>query len=201
MRIGIIGHLGGSENYVDGQTVKVKSFVHAMKEHAQMIDVNLVDTYYLRKNIIRFTFNLIWCLIRCKRIVFFPAYTGRQYMFRTFYLIGKITRKRFYHDCIAGSLDKEIEQHPEWLKYLNSFCANWMESPSQVEKLRSMGVSNVSYLPNFKPLEPVDISIFKADEAFPKRFVAFSRVEEKKGIEDALIAIRSINDQDRKSVV
>ena len=69
-----------------------------------------------------------------------------------------------------------------------------MESPTQVERLKSMGIMNASYLPNFKPLESVDVSLLNVDIQHTKRFVVFSRVEEKKGIEDALCAIKDIND-------
>ena len=67
MRIGIVGHVGGNKNFVDGQTVKVKSLLYAMTKHAPMIKLDIVDTYYLRKNPIRFFQTLLGCLVRCKK--------------------------------------------------------------------------------------------------------------------------------------
>ena len=115
-------------------------------------------------------------------------------MFCFFYFVSELLKKEVYHDCIAGSLDRELAGHPKWFKFINEFKVNWMESPEQVEKLQKMGISNVKYLPNFKHIEPVSLEEMRAFQySKPFRFCTFSRVEPKKGIEDALKVIQQIN--------
>jgi glycosyltransferase involved in cell wall biosynthesis len=193
-RIGIVGHFGGKELFTDGQTVKVKSLSEGLSFYYPNITIDKVDTYYLNKNPFKFGINLLKCLFRDHKIVFLPAARGREYMFCFFYFLSTGFKKDVYHDCIAGSLDREIANHPKWVKYLNSFIVNWMESPEQVEKLRKMGINNAEYLPNFKHIEPVSLDEMRAIQyEKPYRFCTFSRVEPKKGIEDALRIIQEIN--------
>ena len=194
MRIGIVGHFGGHKNFTDGQSVKVKSLYNALLIHSKGIKIDKVDTYYLKSNPIKFVLDVIKCIIVDRKIIFFPAYRGRKFLFPFFYYVKLIFRKDIFHDCIAGSLDKEIEDNKKWKKYLNKFDSNWMESPEQVEKLIKIGISNCIYIPNFKNIQPIKHEAINAKSInIPFRFCTFSRVESKKGIEDALIAIRNIN--------
>lgn len=189
-KIAIVGHYGANENFTDGQTVKIRSLVSAIRSTRPDITITIADTYYLLNNRkLYFCWLLIKAIIQNRHIIFFPAARGRQYMFCFFYYVGKLFKKKLYHDCIAGSLDKELGEHSSWKKYLNSFECSWMESPEQVKLLRDMGIKNVFYLPNFKNLQPAKIS----DKDFSVkdfRFCIFSRVLPKKGIEDALEAIQ-----------
>ena len=48
-RIAIIGHFGGKEDFLDGQTVKTKILYEELK-HATDWEIKKVDTYYKSKN-------------------------------------------------------------------------------------------------------------------------------------------------------
>ena len=192
--LGIIGHLGGAEFFADGQTVKVQSFVKAVEQYAPQLDLFKVDTYYAKKSPIKFLVTFIRCLLSCQKVVFFPATNSRKLLFPFFYYFGKITGKEFYHDCIAGSMSNHVKNKPTWVKYLSSFKANWMESPEEVQLLLELGVSPVSYMPNFKHLQPLSITeMNNITYSKPIRFCTFSRIEPLKGIEDALKAIQYVN--------
>lgn len=198
MRIGIVGHFGGNEKYTDGQTVKVQSLYEGLTYHCPSLSIDKVDTYLLKKNPIKLILSFLKCLLLDRIVVFLPAARGRKYFFRLFYIIGKISRKKIYHDCIAGSLDMEILDNPKWKKYLNSYEVNWMESPEQVEKLKGLGIYNADYLPNFKHIEPLTYeTINSLKYSKPYRFCTFSRVEPQKGIEDALIVLKELNEKEK----
>jgi glycosyltransferase involved in cell wall biosynthesis len=195
-RIGIVGHYGANSNSTDGQTIKVKSFIQAFEEERPNIKIDLVDTYYMGRKPFVFCRDLLKTLLYDKKIVFFPAARGRKFMFPFFYWTKKILCKDIYHNCIAGSLDKEIPTHKNWLKYLRSFNVNWMESPAQVEDLKKMGLLNASYMPNFKVLNPItegELRTYSVGDEF--KFCVFSRIEPMKGIEDALTALVSLKKQ------
>lgn len=195
-RIAIIGHYGADSHCTDGQTIKVRSLVSAIHTTRPDVDLRIVDTYYfLNKRKIYFGILLLTAMLSCKRIVFFPAARGRQSMFYFFYVIGRLLRKKVYHNCIAGSLDEELSTHPSWLKYLNSFEYNWMESPEQVHKLKELGVKNAVFLPNFKNLEPVQLSDKMSCKEVKFNFCIFSRILPMKGVEDAVEAIQLINEK------
>lgn len=194
MRIGILGHFGGKEYFTDGQTVKVKALYNALKKHCIDTKIDIVDTYYLRHNCFKLLMSALKMIVFDNVIIFLPAYGGRKILFQFFYYLSKYLGKSVYHDCIAGSLNQELCEHPEWIKYLNEFEENWMESPEQVDILKTMGVNNVAYVPNFKNLQHVPYTeMYNFKYSIPYKFCIFSRVEPMKGIEDALIAIQKTN--------
>lgn len=195
-RIAVVGHYGASADLTDGQTVKVRSLVSALRTYEPDLELRIADTYYLMNGkIILFCWKLLMCLLTCKHIIFFPAARGRQYMFSFFYYLSKIFDIKCYHNCIAGSLDVEILEHKCWVKYLNEFEYNWMESPAQVQKLQTMGIINAEFLPNFKNLTPVILSQDICKTPIGEyRFCIFSRILAMKGIEDALDAIRYLRE-------
>ncbi len=196
-RIAIVGHFGGKKLFTDGQTVKVKSLYEGLSLYYPSISIDKVDTYYLKSNPIKLVLSFILCLLRDKKIIIFPAARGRKYMFCVFYYLSVVLKKEIYHDCIAGSLHKYIMDNPKWIKYLNAFKINWMESPEQVEKLHQIGINNAVYLPNFKHIMPVTLDEMNTFQyARPYKFCTFSRVEPQKGIEDALKIIQEINIQE-----
>ena len=67
-------------------------------------------------------------------------------------------------------------------------------------KLDEMGFSNVSVMYNFKDIYPLDENELINDHAEPFRFCTFSRVSKEKGIEDAISAVKSLNDEYGKIV-
>lgn len=201
MRIGIIGHFGGKEVFNDGQTVKVKSLYYGLKKVVSpTIIIDRIDTYYLKQNRIKLILSLIRCVCVDKVIIFLPATNGRKVLFKLMYYFSKFLKKEIYHDCIGGALVNELGNHPEWSKYLNGFKSNWMESQIQVEKLLEIGIRNAEYIPNFKTIEPLDVSELKKEFELPLRFCTFSRVLPEKGIEDAAEAIKNVNDIFNKKV-
>ena len=55
-KIGIIGHFGGTNNFVDGQTVKTKNLQSLLEDYGKL-ETYTVDTYLVRKHKIRLLFK------------------------------------------------------------------------------------------------------------------------------------------------
>ncbi|MCI6403156.1 MAG: glycosyltransferase [Prevotella sp.] len=195
LKISIVGHYGSNSNMTDGQTVKVRSLISALNTYYPNIELNIVDTYFvLHKRLFKFLWMLFIAIITTKNFIFFPSGRGRRYMFRFFYILSKYFKKNCFHDCIAGSLDENLQVHPEWRKFLNSFRYNWMESPKQVEILKTMGIKNAEFLPNFKNLKAACLTdIISSSSECEFNFCIFSRILEMKGVEDAAIAIQRLS--------
>lgn len=201
MRVGIIGHFGGDKTFNDGQTVKVKSLYTGLKKVIPHVKIDIVDTYYIHNKNPKVLLSIINCLLRDSIIVFLPATNGRKYLFKFLYYVKKITKKKIFHDAIGGALVDELKEHPEWKKYLCSFDMNWMESAYQVEQLINNGIKNVKYIPNFKRLNPIEPIEHEINYSEPFKLCMFCRVEEMKGISDAIEAIECINDTYERSIV
>ena len=189
-KIAIIGHFGGNENILDGQTIKTKILYDELK-NATDWDIRKVDTYYKSKKPIKLLLESIITLFSTRDVIVLLSGNGMKFYFPLLSFFAKVFRTRIYHDVIGGNLDTYVQKYPKFKFYLNSFKANWVETESLKRKLEENGVYNCKVIPNFKRLDIAEIRSEKYEE--PYRFCIFSRVMKEKGIEDAIEAIQHIN--------
>lgn len=191
MKVGIIGHLGGQRNFTDGQTVKTKALVNGLRNKGYS-NLVIADTYYMRKNPATFLCQLIKVILTTDNVIVLLSNRGRKLLFP---LLSKLSpKKKIYHYSIGGRLAQEAEEDLEYRKQISSFKANWVESKKIARKLDELGVDNASYLPNFKCIKQLDVSELENYSKEPYRFCMFSRVMPEKGVEDAMRAIRHVNE-------
>lgn len=192
--VSIIGHFGGGEFFLDGQTVKTKILYEELSQATEW-EIQKVDTYYKKSNPVKLLWQTLGALWKSKDIIVLLSGNGMKCYFPVLYFVAKLFGTRVYHDVIGGNLSEYVEKNWAFKKYLNSFQVNWVETNSMKVKLEAQGVNNVVVMPNFKRLSLV--SVEEAVEAVkyvpPYRFCTFSRVMREKGIEDAVAAIESVN--------
>ncbi|MFR4582439.1 glycosyltransferase family 4 protein [Clostridium cadaveris] len=192
-KIGVIGHFGGNENILDGQTIKTKILYNELRNLTKW-SIFKVDTYYKKKSPIKLALNTFKCIHSCKDIVVLLSGNGMKVYFPLLYFYTKIFNLRVYHDVIGGNLDNYVCKIPRFKKYLNSFQVNWVETASMKKKLLELGVNNCEVLPNFKRLNIITEQVGKINVVNePYKFCIFSRVMREKGIETAINAIELIN--------
>ena len=193
-KIGIIGHFGGNENFLDGQTVKTKNLKTLLEDYGAL-RTYCVDTYFVRKHKIRLLLKSILCLLKCKNIVILLSENGMNFYLPFLYWSNKIFRRRIFHDIIGSELVAMVRDNPKLVKYLNALEINWFEYQSGAQVLTDLGVTNMSVLPNCKKLEAVDMGkitpYVSSDGSYT--FCTFSRVMAEKGITDAINAVATIN--------
>lgn len=189
-KIGIIGHFGGSKEFLDGQTVKTKILYQELKNIGQ--DMFCVDTYYNNTNRVKLLLDSLKCILKCKTIIILLSGNGMRIYFPMMYLAKKLFGRKIFHDVIGGNLAEYVDKYPEYKKYLNSFDGNWVEFEQLKKKLEHQKITNCKVIPNFKKL-----NIFAAhltiDEATMHKLCMFSRVMREKGITDAIQAVHYHN--------
>lgn len=201
MRIGIIGHFGGNENFTDGQTVKTVTLYRAfVNRNINNGAIHCVDTYYIRKNPIRFIYQMMSMLFFDKKVIVLLSKNGRRVLFPIMYFMCKYLKKEIYHYGIGGRLAREVSQNAKFKKYVSNFTANWMESVKLRDALLEQGISNAIFLPNFKSIKSVETSDLTTEYTMPYSFCTFSRVMESKGITDAIKTITEINQKAEKTI-
>ena len=198
MYIGIIGHFGGKESFNDGQTVKTMNIYNGLL-NSGISTIDKIDTYYIKRNPIKFLFIFIKSLFRDKKYIVLLSINGRRLLFPILFLISKCG-KDIYHYAIGGRLANEVEKYPSWKRYVSSFKGNWMESHELEEKLQSLDVENAIYLPNFKKLNVLEEKDLDKDYIPPFKFCIFSRVMKEKGVSDAINAVNRINSKYGKQI-
>ena len=190
-KIAILGHFGGNNDFLDGQTVKTKILYNELKEKTDW-SIQKIDTYWKRKNPVKLIIYTLSALIAKKDIIVLLSINGMKMFFPILYIFSKIWNVRVYHDVIGGNLDKYVEQYPKFKKYLKSFTINWVETDILKNGLKKNGILNCDVIPNFKNLTILSEEMPDRFD-LPFRFCTFSRVMKEKGIEIAIKAIEEIN--------
>lgn len=202
MKIGIIGHFGGNEKFVDGQTVKTKNLKRLLDD-CDGFDTYIVDTYFVKHNKIKVALKTLCCLLKCRNIVILLSVNGMNFYLPFFYYANKLFHRHIYHDIIGSELVAMTRENPKLVKYLNSLEINWFEYESGANALRKMGVNNVAVLPNCKKLEAISPDSVAPYTSFDGSytFCTFSRVMRQKGITDAINSVAEINEKRGKIAV
>lgn len=200
MRIGVIGHFGGTEKFNDGQTVKTVAIYDALIGYG-IKGVDKIDTYYIKRNPLKFLWLFMSALCKDKKYIVLLSSNGRKALFPILSFMSRYMKKEVYHYGIGGRLAREVEMDPKLKNYVSSFKSNWMESIELADQLQKLGIRNAIYLPNFKRLSILNESELCDKYSEPYKLCTFSRVMKEKGIEDAIDAVREINHKCQRRVV
>ncbi len=195
-KIAIIGHFGGNKEFLDGQTIKTLILYEQLTQ-SELFDIYRVDTYYKSHNPLKLLFQTLVAIIKYRTIIILLSGNGMRLYFPLLFYISKIIHINVFHDVIGGNLSAYVKRYPHYIKYLNSFKANWVESESMKAELQSIGINNVEYIPNFKNLQSVPAADYPSDLY---KFCTFSRVSKAKGIEDAIKVVMQINAEAGKNI-
>ncbi len=190
-KIGLIGRLDLDCTLFDGQTVKTRMMYRLLCELYGKQNIVIVETKDYKRNALSIAMQTARCLYCCEDVFVLLSRNGRRAFFPLLSFAARYFHTNVYHNLIGGWLAKDIDEFPQWVGYLNSFSVNWVESRQLVERLCELGVNNAEYLPNFKYLDAVQLPK-EAHYGPVYRFCTFSRVQELKGINDAVEAVETL---------
>lgn len=192
IKIGIIGHFAEGQEKYDGQTVSTRVWRSELKKRNDIVELHIVDTWNYKNRIIEVFVSTLDLLRQCSHIVFMLSGNGMSVMLPMLYYLNKYFKRNIYHRVIGGNLPNYVKEKPKWIKYLNSFQVNWVQSPKMVEELTCLGVVNSEFLENFRSAKPIEES--ELLKIHPNTlFCTFCRVSKAKGIGDAIEAISKVS--------
>ncbi|RDB54698.1 hypothetical protein C1881_10175 [Slackia isoflavoniconvertens] len=190
-KIGLIGRLDPECELFDGQTVKTRMMYRLLCELYGEENVVVVETKDYRHNAPRVVAQTVRCLLTCRDVFVSLSRNGRKAFFPLLSFAARHLHTRVYHNLIGGWLAQDLEECPQQVSYLNDFRVNWVESHQLVGKLEELGVGNAEFLPNFKYLDGTEVP--ESRYYGPGyRFCTFSRVQELKGIGDAMDTVEKL---------
>lgn len=192
-RIGIIGSAATGEILFDGQTVSTRLWIDELGKAYTENSVCVIDTYRYKKKAVSVLWQWLVCMFSCSHIVIMLSGNGLKFFCPLLYYSNKVFKRKIFHRVIGGELDTFLKKNPECVKYINSFEANWVQSPSLVKKLEEIGVENAEYLENFRNITPIELPTDILPVTKPYKFCTFCRVSKAKGISLAIEAIADIN--------
>jgi len=196
----VVGHFGIGENLLNGQTVKTKIITTELERRFGKDEVIKVDTHGGIKKLSAIPAILFAVLKKCKNVVILPAHNGLRIIAPILALENIFFNRKLHYVVIGGWLPEFLENRKLLSYTLKKFDCIYVETNTMKKALELQGFTNITVMPNCKELK-----ILKEDElVYPKdkpyKLCTFSRVMKEKGIEDAINAVKYVNEKYNETV-
>ncbi len=189
-----MGHFGEGVNLLNGQTVKTKIITQELQNQLGQNQVLKFDTHGGWKTLLKAPFQVVQALKNSTNVLIFPAHNGLRVYAPLLSLVKKFFRKRKIHYVVIGGwLPQFLENRKRLSKTLKKFDGIYVETNTMKCALESQGFKNIIVMPNCKELTPIPPSCLIYHNEAPYKLCTFSRVMKEKGIEDAIEAVKAIN--------
>lgn len=195
-KVSILGHFGGRETLLNGQTIKTKIFAEELQRRFGREQVLKIDTHGGWKTLGKAPFQAISALKNSGNILIFPAQNGlRIYapllsFFRHFF-----KGRKLHYIVIGGWLPQFLTKRKDLAKALKKFDGIYVETATMKIALEAQGFENVFVMPNCKKLTVLSENELVYPQEVPYKLCTFSRVMKEKGIETAVRIVKKVNDQ------
>lgn len=193
-RVCIIGHFGHGENLLNGQTVKTKIVTKEIVKELGKKEVSCIDTHGGVKALISAFRHALIALKYHKNIIIMPAENGLRIFAPLLVLLNLLFHRKLHYVVIGGWLPEFLKKRKKLTKALMSFDGIYVETNTMGKALEAQGFNDVYVIPNFKDLNILKESELVYHHTEPYRLCTFSRVMKEKGIEDAVNAVKTVNE-------
>lgn len=199
--ITVCGHFAEGQRLADGQTVKTQVIVQALKDMYGPNTVSICDTYRWTRNPFKMLLNSVRAARGSSDVIILPADKGVFIFVPLFSLLAKKYNTRIHYSVIGGWLHDRLKKSPFLVRYLRNFTTIQVETNLMKSELDELGINNVYVIPNFKTINALSKDeVQSRDFEYPLPLCTFSRVEAKKGIEDAIKVVMRINSESDKPI-
>ena len=193
-RVCIIGHFGHGENLLNGQTVKTKIVTKEIVKELGKKEVSCIDTHGGVKALISAFRHALIALKYHKNIIIMPAENGLRIFAPLLVLLNLLFHRKLHYVVIGGWLPEFLKKRKKLTKALMSFNGIYVETNTMRKALEAQGFNDVYVMPNFKDLNILKESELVYHHTEPYRLCTFSSVMKEKGIEDAVNAVKTVNE-------
>lgn len=176
-----------------GQPVKTRELYYGLVEQFGKENVQYIDTFNFKARISKFLSALLIKVRKADVIIMLPAHNGVVFL-STFLLLYKRKKTNLYYDVVGGWLPQRLTDDRHLTLKMKKMSGIWVETSSMKKALNKLGLNNISVVPNYKDLVPVEdneLSLYEVSK--PIKFCTFSRVIPQKGIDLAIEAINRVN--------
>lgn len=197
---GICGHFGLGKELLNGQTIKTKIISKELENQLGKNEVQIVDSHNSRSRLLHLIFNCLRMSKDCRNIIIMPANNGLKVFVPLFSLLNKLYHRKLHYIVIGGWLTEVIDES-KWLKkLLKNFDGIYVETNTMKAELEWRGFTNIYIMKNCKDLRILNVDELVYPSREPYKLCTFSRVMHEKGIEDAIDAVKHINEKYSREV-
>lgn len=182
---------------VNGQTMKANEVIKVLQKKYTASKVKVVDTYRCKEHLIKFVFKLKKIVKNSERVILMVDANGIKLLIPYLTHFKKKYGFKVHYVVIGAWLGDLLAEKKKLLEKAKELDGIYVETQTLLNQVNALGLNNALVMKNFKSSEPVKLEDIKYFEKRPLRLIYYSRIEEKKGIEDiinAVIAINSCND-------
>lgn len=201
--LSIIGHYGvKANNKLSGQIVKTVVITKELEKRFGESKIVKIDTHGAKLiSLLKAPFQVIRALKRAYNVIIFPAHNGVRIFSPLLVFFRKFFKNRKLHYVVIGGwLPEFLKDKPKLAKKLKKFDYIYVETTTMKNALVDQGFDNIVLMPNCKNLKILDTSELVYPNGVPYRLCTFSRVMKEKGIEDAVNAVKAINERYGKTI-
>ncbi len=193
-KVCVIGHFGFGHNLLNGQTVKTKILTEELEERFPN-QVMKIDTHGGMKSLLKAPFHIFKALKECENVIILPAHNGLRVYAPLLDLMRRFFKGRKLHYAVIGGWLASFLKSKRCLsKCLKRFDNIYVETSTMKRALEKNGFDNVAIMPNCKELPILSLSELVCASSEPYKLCTFSRVMREKGIEDAINAVKTVNE-------
>lgn len=194
-KVCVIGHFGFGKEFLDGQTIKTKTITAELEKQLDEEQVLKIDTQGGAQALPGVVRQMAKAFRSCENIIIFPAQNGVRVFVPLCVFFNQFYHRKLHYVVIGGWLDSLLEKHRTLPKLLKGFTGIYVETLSMQRALSLRGLANVFIMPNFKDIRILEPSELVYPTEKPYRVCTFSRVMKEKGIEDAVEAVKAVNEE------
>lgn len=196
MKIGIIGHFGGNNNFLNGQTIKTKE-INDYIESYYNIKTDKFDTYKNAKNPFKLIFNILK-ILKHNEIIIVVLYTrGYKIIAPLIVFLNKFYKRRLFDFAVGGKRYNIYKNNNYITKVTNKFERVYVEIDKIKEEYIKRNINNVDVINNFKILEK---GKFNKTNKNKIKLCIFSRILKEKGIKEAIDSVTLANKKIGKDI-
>lgn len=196
----VCGHFAENKVLLNGQTIKTKIIYEELCSIFGSDRIRKIDTHGGVSKLVFLPFKLYSNLKKTSNMIILPGKNGLKIIAPVLCFENIFLRRKVHYVVIGGWLPDFLKEQ-KWLNcILKQFDAIYVETNIMKKRMEELGYNNILVLPNFKKLDIVDIEDLKSSFNTPYNLCTFSRVMKEKGIEDAVEAVKCVNERLGKNI-
>lgn len=196
----IVGFFAKNKDFFNGQVVKTRLLSDYIKETYGKEAIQEIDTCGWKNKPFSFFIKVIKSYFKTDKIIVLPAHNGVKIFIPLFVCLSILKKNTIIYSVIGGWLPKLLAKDRLLLFFMKKLDIILVETSTMKKELEKLGLNNIKIMPNGKKLTEINVKDLKIDFMKPFKVCTFSRVIPEKGIEDAINAIKVINNKNSKNI-
>ncbi len=194
-RVCVIGHFGFGYDLLNGQTIKTKIVADEIEKNVGKGEIVRIDTHGGIFALIKLPLVLLYSVVFFRNVLFLPAHNGLRIIAPLLVVFNSVFKRKLHYVVVGGWLPDFLGNKKFLLNILKKVDCIYVETISMKSKLDSSGFNNVLVMPNFKNVKILEEKELTAMHGNDFKLCTFSRVMKEKGVEDAIDAVKCINEK------